>query len=244
MQHFFISPEDIEGGIAYIRGKDRHHIANVLRMRTGEELLISTGEDWDYLCTIKSIDNDKVELLVKSENETARELKVRLVLYQALPKSDKMELIIQKAVELGVHSIVPFTSKRVIVKLDEKSGANKTKRWQRISESAAKQSKRSIIPEVKAPISFKQMLQDIADYDKAYLAYEEARGTESAREAFASAKQYKSIAVCIGPEGGFEEQEIEAAQEAGFEIISLGSRILRTETAGFAVLSNFMIQLD
>ena len=139
---------------------------------------------------------------------------------------------------------MPFTSKRVIVKLDEKSGANKTKRWQRISESAAKQSKRSIIPEVKAPISFKQMLQDIADYDKAYLAYEEARGTESAREAFASAKQYKSIAVCIGPEGGFEEQEIEAAKEAGFEIISLGSRILRTETAGFAVLSNFMIQLD
>ena len=234
MQHFFIDPQDIGEGVAYIRGNDRHHIANVLRMKAGEEVIISTGEDWDYLCSIKSIDDEKVELIVKSENETARELKVKLVLYQALPKSDKMELIIQKAVELGVYSIVPFTSKRVIVKLDEKSIKNKTERWQRISESAAKQSKRSIIPKIEAPVSFKQMLN----------AYEDARGIDGAREAFSSAKNYKSIAVCIGPEGGFEEAEIEAAKEAGCEIISLGSRILRTETAGFVALSNFMIQLE
>lgn len=244
MQHFFIDPQDIGEGVAYIRGNDRHHIANVLRMKTGEEVLISTGEDWDYLCSIKSIDDEKVELIVKSENETARELKVKLVLYQALPKSDKMELIIQKAVELGVYSIVPFTSKRVIVKLDEKSIKNKAERWQRISESAAKQSKRSIIPKVEAPVSFKQMLNATAEYDKVYLAYEDARGIDGAREAFSSAKKYKSIAVCIGPEGGFEEAEIEAAKEAGCEIISLGSRILRTETAGFVALSNFMIQLE
>ncbi len=244
MQHFFIDPQDIGEGVAYIRGNDRHHIANVLRMKTGEEVLISTGEDWDYLCSIKSIDDEKVELIVKSENETARELKVKLVLYQALPKSDKMELIIQKAVELGVYSIVPFTSKRVIVKLDEKSIKNKTERWQRISESAAKQSKRSIIPKVEVPVSFKQMLNATAEYDKVYLAYEDARGIDGAREAFSSAKNYKSIAVCIGPEGGFEEAEIEAAKEAGCEIISLGSRILRTETAGFVALSNFMIQLE
>ena len=243
MYHFFVSEEQINGENAYIEGSDVNHIANVLRMKPGEELLISVKGDWDYLCKIVDIETDRVNLKVLESMEQ-RELPVNITLLQGIPKSDKLEMIIQKAVELGVHSIVPFTSKRVIVKLDEKSGENKTKRWQRISESAAKQSKRSIIPEVKAPISFKQMLQNIADYDKAYLAYEEARGIESAREAFASAKQYKSIAVCIGPEGGFEEQEIEAAKEAGFEIISLGSRILRTETAGFAVLSNFMIQLD
>lgn len=244
MQHFFISPGDISGDRACIRGTDRHHIAHVLRMKKGEEVLISTGEDWDYLCVIEAVSEDFIELSIKSENEAIRELDTELILYQALPKSDKMELIIQKAVELGVKRIVPIITKRVIVKLDKKSEKSKVERWQRLCESAAKQSKRSIIPEVCKPISFKDCLEEIKSCDKAYLAYEDHRGTEAALASWEKVRDYKSIAVCIGPEGGFEEAEIELAKSAGFEIISLGRRILRTETAGFVVLSNLMMRLE
>ena len=244
MQHFFINPADISGDKAYIRGADRHHIAHVLRMKKGEELLISTGEDWDYLCVIENISEEFIVLSIKSENEAIRELDTELILYQALPKSDKMELIIQKAVELGVKRIVPIITKRVIVKLDKKAEKSKIERWQRLSESAAKQSKRSIIPKIREPISFKECLEEIVFFDKAYLAYEEQRTTAATLNSWNKIRDYKSIAVCIGPEGGFEDTEIELAKLAGFEIISLGRRILRTETAGFVVLSNLMMRLD
>lgn len=244
MHHFFIKPEDILDNTAIIRGEDVRHIANVLRMKEGEELLISTGEDWDYLCTIKEILEDSILLDIKSENENIRELGVKITLYQGLPKSDKMELIIQKAVELGVYEIIPVITKRTVVKLDEKKAISKVNRWQSISESAAKQSKRNIIPKVGSPMDFKNAINMAKDFEKKLIPYEDAIGIEKTRNLLKSFKNKDRVAIFIGPEGGFEDKEIEYARENGFEVISLGKRILRTETAALVVLSNIMLYTD
>lgn len=243
MYHFFVSEEQINGENAYIEGSDVNHIANVLRMKPGEELLISVKEDWDYLCKIVDIETDRVNLKVLESMEQ-RELPVNITLLQGIPKSDKLEMIIQKAVELGVSEIIPVKTKRVVVKIDEKKVDTKVNRWNAIAESAAKQSKRSIIPKVHEPMSIDNALEIVKDFGVKLVPYENADGIDKTRKILDNMDKTKNIAVFIGPEGGFEESEVERIKNSGFEVITLGKRILRTETAGLALLSNIMIRLE
>lgn len=243
MYHFFVSEEQINGENAYIEGSDVNHIANVLRMKPGEELLISVKGDWDYLCKIVDIETDRVNLKVLESMEQ-RELPVNITLLQGIPKSDKLEMIIQKAVELGVSEIIPVKTKRVVVKIDEKKVDTKVNRWNAIAESAAKQSKRSIIPKVHEPMSIDNALEIVKDFGVKLIPYENADGIDKTRKILDNMDKTKNIAVFIGPEGGFEESEVERIKASGFEVITLGKRILRTETAGLALLSNIMIRLE
>ena len=245
MHHFFVEPSQIQGNHIFIDGPDVNHIRNVLRMNPGEEVNVTDGSgEKVYRCAIASIGEDKVELNIMWAQEKGMELPSKIYLFQGLPKSDKMELIIQKAVELGVYEIIPMATARAVVKLDQKKAAAKVKRWQAISESAAKQSKRLLIPEVKEPVKFSQALKLASDLDVRLIPYELAEGMDGTRRIIQSVKPGQSVAVFIGPEGGFEEAEVELAKEAGFQAITLGRRILRTETAGMTVLSILMYQLE
>jgi len=244
MQHFYVEPEAVGENSIIITGGDVNHIKNVLRMKQGEELVISDGESREYLCRVAVFGADEVYCDIIEKRESQCELPIKVVLYQGLPKKDKMELIIQKAVELGVSEIVPVLTKRTIVKLeDPKKEEKKRERWQAIIESAAKQCGRGIIPEIKPAISFKQALQEAASLEERLIPYELAEGMEAAREKIHGLAGKKSVGVFIGPEGGFEHSEIDAAVAAGVTPITLGKRILRTETAGICVLSVIMFEL-
>ena len=243
MYHFFVEEEQVNGENAYISGSDVNHIVNVLRMKIGEELLISVKGDWDYLCKIEEIENDRVNLKLLESMEQ-RELPIKLTLLQGIPKSDKLEMIIQKATELGVSNIIPVKTNRVVVKIDEKKTQAKVNRWNAIAQSAAKQSKRSIIPKVLNPQTLDNALEIVKDYGVKLLPYENADGIKKTKDILNSLDSKNNIAVFIGPEGGFEEAEVKKSTDSGFEVITLGKRILRTETAGLALLSNIMIRLE
>ena len=246
MQRFFVEPHQIdeEAHQIHITGSDVNHISNVLRMKTGEELWISDGSKYEYRCTIESFEPDEVLLHIVYSQEPEYELPCRIYLFQGLPKADKMELIIQKAVELGAYEIIPVETKRCVVKLDGKKSAKKTARWQQIAESAAKQSKRMLIPNVHEVLTFREALKYAESMDIRLVPYELARGMQETKEILAEIEPGQSVGIFIGPEGGFEEKEIEAAIEGGAKPITLGRRILRTETAGLAILSVLMFQLE
>lgn len=246
MQRFFVEPHQIdeEAHQIHITGSDVNHISNVLRMKTGEELWISDGSKYEYRCTIESFEPDEVLLHIVYSQEPEYELPCRIYLFQGLPKADKMELIIQKAVELGAYEIIPVETKRCVVKLDGRKLAKKTARWQQISESAAKQSKRMLIPNVHEVLTFREALKYAESMDVRLVPYELARGMQETKEILAGIEPGQSVGIFIGPEGGFEEKEIEAAIEGGAKPITLGRRILRTETAGLAILSVLMFQLE
>lgn len=246
MQRFFVEPHQIdeEAHQIHITGSDVNHISNVLRMKTGEELWISDGSKYEYRCTIESFEPDEVLLHIVYSQEPEYELPCRIYLFQGLPKADKMELIIQKAVELGAYEIIPVETKRCVVKLDGRKSAKKTARWQQIAESAAKQSKRMLIPNVHEVLTFREALKYAESMDVRLVPYELARGTQETKEILAGIEPGQSVGIFIGPEGGFEEKEIEAAIEGGAKPITLGRRILRTETAGLAILSVLMFQLE
>ena len=245
MYHFFVDQNAIDKETVTITGKDVNHIKNVLRMKTGEEFTVSVnGSAGEYRCALREYTDDSVICDILSANETGNELPSKIYLFQGLPKSDKMELIIQKAVELGAFKIIPVEMKRSVMKLDPKKAPDKIKRWQAISEAAAKQSKRSIIPEISMPVSFKEALSEASGLTHKLVPYECAEGIAHTREVFDKVKPGDSVAIFIGPEGGFDESEIELAKSSGFEIITLGRRILRTETAGMVVLSLLMMKLD
>ena len=244
MHHFFVLPQAVEGDKVTITGPDVNHIRNALRMRQGESLLISDGEGNDYHCRISLIESGLVEARVIERRES-RELPVRLYLFQGLPKSDKMELIIQKAVELGVYEIIPVITKNAVVKLDAKKERSRLERWQDISESAAKQSGRSKIPKVEKVMLLKEALEMAEGLDRILIPYENQSGIDTMRKALEeTGEDTRSIAVFIGPEGGFDESEILLAKEQGAVPVSLGRRILRTETAGLAILSLFMMKAE
>lgn len=247
MARFFVSPGQIGPASVSIFDGDVNHIRKVLRMKEGDELTVSDGDGTDYFCRIRSISEEVVVCDIVDSWTSYVELPVKLYLFQGLPKADKMELIIQKAVELGAYEIVPVAMSRSIVKLDEKKAGKKTARWQGISESGAKQSGRAIIPEVKSPMSYKNALEYAKTLDAIIVPYEKTDGIEVSRELISklcSDENIKSIGIFIGPEGGFAEKEIEQALDAGATPITLGRRILRTETAGLAVLSILMYQLE
>ena len=244
MHHFFVLPQAVEGDKVTITGPDVNHIRNALRMRQGESLLIRDGEGNDYHCRISVIESGLVEARVIERRES-RELPVRLYLFQGLPKSDKMELIIQKAVELGVYEIIPVITKNAVVKLDAKKEKSRLERWQAISESAAKQSGRSKIPKVEKVMLLKEALEMAEGLDRILIPYENQSGIDTMRKALEeTGEDTRSIAVFIGPEGGFDESEILLAKEQGAVPVSLGRRILRTETAGLAILSLFMMKAE
>lgn len=240
MYQFFVEPEQINENdkSVIITGGDVNHIKNVLRMRVGEELSVSNGQDGkEYRCAIAAFLEDSIRCELRFVKEDGVELPVRVVLFQGLPKGDKMELIIQKAVELGVYEIVPVTTKRCVVKLDAKKAAAKVARWQSIAEAAAKQSKRGIIPRVSPVTAFDRAAERAAGMDVRLIPYELAEGMERTREFLSNVRPGQQVAVFIGPEGGFEESEIAKAAEKGVEPVTLGRRILRTETAGMTVLA-------
>ena len=246
MQRFFVEPYQIEEEAhrIHINGTDVNHIKNVLRMKCGEDVWISDGGDKEYHCQIEELGEDEVLLHILYAQEPEYELPNKIYLFQGLPKADKMELIIQKAVELGAFSVIPVETKRCVVKLDAKKAAKKVVRWQQIAESAAKQSKRMLIPHVHEVITFKEALKYAESMDIRLIPYELAKGMPETKEILAAIEPGQSIGIFIGPEGGFEEKEVEAAIEGGAKPITLGRRILRTETAGLAILSVLMFQLE
>ena len=227
-----------------IEGSDVNHIKNVLRMKRGERVRISSTSGKNYFGEIAEFSSDMVLVAITQECAPDTELPSRIYLFQGLPKSDKMELIIQKAVELGACEIIPVAMKNCVVKLDEKKAAAKTARWQEIAKSAAKQSKRSVIPTVGRPVSYQEALAAAAELDVALIPYENERGMAATREAIEAIVPGQSIGILIGPEGGFSDGEIALARERDMQLISLGGRILRTETAGLATLSVLMYHLE
>lgn len=244
MYKFFVEPHQIAGEHIMITGSDVNHIANVLRMKQGERVLISTGDDREYLCELVSLSQEYVTLTIVDVYGSNRELDVRVTLYQALPKGDKMETIIQKMVELGVHRIVPVETSRCVVRLDEKKARKKTERWNTIAMTAAKQAKRNHIPEICMPVSFSEAIRKAADYERAVIPYENAQGMEAARKLVTQLADAADVAIFIGPEGGFSEEEIALAKEASVVPVTLGHRILRTETAGMMLMSVIMFLND
>lgn len=237
MYHFFINQDQVEDDHIRIIGPDVNHIKNVLRMGAGEEVLISNGVDKDYLCEVTSVTSQEVTARILTVEEGGRELPARITLFQGLPKGDKMELIIQKAVELGAYEIVPVETKRTVVKLDKKKEEAKLRRWNAVSESAAKQSKRLIVPEVTGVKSLKEALVFSKEFDVTVIPFENAKGMERTREILSQVKPGMNVGIFIGPEGGFEDSEIELSESFGAKTVTLGKRILRTETAGLSVLS-------
>lgn len=244
MPRFFVDKNNITENEIKIYGNDVNHIKNVLRMKVGEELLACDGEGTDYKCTVAALEREEVLLEIISSFPAETELEQKLYLFQGLPKSDKMELIIQKAVELGVYEIIPVQTMRAIVKIDAKKEDKKIARWQQISEAAAKQSGRGIIPKIHTPMSFKEALNYAKELEGAVIPYENAKGIENTREIIAGLKNKASVGIFIGPEGGFDESEIELAFSKNILPVTLGKRILRTETAGLTILSILMFQAE
>lgn len=245
MQHFFVEPYQIQDKRIIINGNDFNHIKNVLRMKIGEEISVSNGiDDNEYRCEVAEFTEDEVICTLRFIKENGVELPAKIYLFQGLPKADKMELIIQKAVELGVYEIIPVSTKRAVVKLDDKKAKSKIQRWQGISEAAAKQSKRGIIPFVHDVMSMKEAIAYAEQMDAKAIPYELAEGMEATRLFLTETEKASSIAIFIGPEGGFAEEEIELAMANKIMPISLGKRILRTETAGLTILSILMYHLE
>lgn len=207
-------------------------------MKAGEELQVSNGQDGkEYRCGILSLEEDKIVCELRFIREDSVELPVRVYLFQGIPKGDKMELIVQKAVELGVYQIIPVETKRCVVKLDRGKAESRVRRWQGVAEAAAKQSRRGIIPEILPVMNFQEALDMADDMDVRLFPYELAEDMEKTRRIIGSIKKGQDVAVFIGPEGGFEDREVEMAAERGMQVVTLGRRILRTETAGMTVIA-------
>lgn len=245
MYHFFAEPSDIGEKDILIGGTDVNHMRNVLRMQPGEQVCVHDKESGrEYRCEILEYLENEVHLKIMWVEEANKELPSKIYLFQGLPKGDKMELVIQKAVELGAYEIIPVATKRAVVRLDEKKAAAKQKRWQNIAESAAKQSKRNVIPSVHEVLKFSEAVCYAENLDVVLIPYEMARGMKETKRIIGTIKPGQSVGIFIGPEGGFDEAEIALAREAGIRPITLGKRILRTETAGMAVLSVLMFYLE
>ena len=228
-----------------ITGEDVNHIKNVLRMKIGEEIAVSNGVDGrEYRCEVAQFLSDEVVCKLRFIKENDVELPAQMYLFQGLPKADKMELIIQKAVELGVYSVIPVATRRSIVKLDDKKAVAKQNRWQGIAEAAAKQSKRKIIPKIEKVMSFAEALEMAKELEVRLIPYELAEDMSHTKEIIERIREGQKIAIFIGPEGGFDDTEIALASEVGVEPITLGKRILRTETAGMTVLAWLMYHLE
>lgn len=243
MHNFFVNENQKQGDCYFINGTDFNHIKNVLRMNIGDTFLVSE-QGVSNLCEIENFENDIVIAKILEENYNDTSLPIKIYLFQGLPKGDKMELIIQKTVELGVHKIIPVEMSRCVVKIEEKKKKNKQARWQAISESAAKQSKCNTIPEISEIVTYKQALELSKKLDLLLVPYESKNGMADTKDALLQIKSGMSVGILIGPEGGFDEKEVEQAFEIGGKVISLGKRILRTETAAITSVSMCMLHAE
>ncbi|MBQ3556661.1 MAG: 16S rRNA (uracil(1498)-N(3))-methyltransferase [Oscillospiraceae bacterium] len=243
MYNFFVDESARIGGSFKISGKDHNHICNVLRMQVGDIFLVSCGGT-SSLCRVTQMGEDTVEAEIVEEDYRNTELSVRFYLFQGLPKGDKLELIIQKTVELGVAGIIPVEMSRCVMKLDDKKKKSKRERWQAIAESAAKQSKRNVIPEVFDVLTYRQAIERAAELDLFLVPYENERGMVATREALGRIKPGMSVGILIGPEGGFDEKEIELARTGGAAVVSLGQRTLRAETAAVTAVAMGMLHVE
>lgn len=246
MYRFFVEQEQLKESPLRIEGEDYRHIHQVLRMKPGEEVLISDGGEQEYLCVILEYDTEQscVYLKITDVFRNFRELPAEIILFQGYPKGDKLETIVQKAVELGATEVVPVMMKRCVVKLDDKRRTKKVERLNAIALSAAKQSKRGCVPVVKSIMCMEEAVCYAKECDYLILPYENEEGMDYAREVIANARGKKRIGIFIGPEGGFEPEEVAMLKKAGSLSITLGHRILRTETAGMTVLSLLMFLLE
>lgn len=252
MPKFFIENKNITNNIITIQGKDVNHIKNVLRKKSGDQLEIcNKTTQQDYICEIDKLEEEKITCKILKKTENNAESKIKVTIYQGLPKSDKMELVIQKSVELGVYEIAPVEMKRCVVKIDEKDKNKKIERWQKISEVASKQCGRDIIPKINNIVNVKNICDFIKNYDIVLVAYEnEIEST--LKEQLKYLKQHINydnqnkikIGVVIGPEGGLEEQDVELLKENEAKIITLGKRILRTETAGMITTAILIYEIE
>ncbi len=248
MPKFFVKQEQIKENKIEIIGNDVNHIKNVLRGKIGEEITVcNENTAKDYQCEITKIEEEKIYLKIKKELENNVESNIKVTIFQGLPKAEKMELVIQKSVELGTFDITPVEMRRCVVKLKEKDKEKKLQRWQKISEVAAKQCGRNIIPKINKIENLKTICQNFKEYDIVLVAYEKEKSTTLKQELKTICKKDKKdvkIAIVIGPEGGIEKEEIEILQENGAKIITLGKRILRTETVALNMLSVIMYELE
>ena len=248
MPKFFVNSEQIQNNEIEILGTDINHIKNVLRKKVNDEIIIcDTNSSENYFCKINSIEDEKIKCIIERKLPKDSENNLKVTIYQGLPKADKMELIIQKSVELGVNDITPIIMNRCIVKLNEKDKIKKIERWRKISEVAAKQAGRNIIPEINNIISIKDFASLTTNYDVVLIAYENEKENTLKNEIKKIKEMNKEnlkIAILIGPEGGIEEKEIDLLKNQNVKIVSLGNRILRTETVALNVLSILMYELE
>ena len=237
MTRFFVEAQDLSGDTLHLTGENFQH-AKVLRLKPGEKLLVCDGQGEEALCRVCQVGASELELEVLERRESETEAKVRVSVYMAFPKADKLEHVIQKATELGTYEIVAFPSARCVSRPDERSLKKKLERWQKIAASAAEQSGRGRIPQVVILDSFKQALERASQADKALLFYENEHAV-TLRMAL-EAGSWNTASLLTGPEGGLEEAEVEQARKAGFQVCTLGKRILRCETAPLCALSAVM----
>lgn len=241
MHRFFIEPHAVCGNEAVLTGEDVQHIAKVLRLRAGDEVTLCDGAKTEYTARIDSVEKERITLRVLETAASKTESSAEITLYQGLPKAGKLETIIQKCVELGIGKVIPFDAERSVVKLSEKDFAKKQSRYQRVAYEAAKQSRRGIIPEVGGLVKLAK--EDFSGFDLILLAYEEERGT-TLKKALRAKMDAKRIALIVGPEGGFAPEEADMLIQRGAVSVSLGPRILRTETAGMAMLAMTVYELE
>lgn len=243
MRRFFTEPQNIKGNIATIC-EDATHITKVLRMKSGEQILVFDGTGYEYICELLSVDTDKCEAKILSSKFSEQEPETRVIIYQGIPKSGKMESIIQKSVELGVHSIVPVAMDRCVSKLEAgKKQDDKISRWNKVAVEAAKQCGRGILPTVEAPMNFAEAIDKMSKAQLSIMPYEILAGSEASNlKTVLSENSATEISVIIGPEGGFSENEADLAEKSGIKLVGLGPRILRTETVSSAILAIIMYQ--
>lgn len=242
MPKFFVTKEDILSDKIILTGENMHHLVNVLRAKVGDEVFISDGAGYDYECRIGNIGKDNAELEILDKFGSVSEPKVKISLFQGVPKGDKLSLIVEKCVEAGIYDIIPVNMARCVSKLSHKDFEKKKPRFEKISQSAAKQSGRGIIPQIHSLVEFDDFLKLKGNFDLVLFPYEEERATtlKSAIKDFGG----ETIAVIIGPEGGFSKEEAEKIIDAGIKSVTLGNRILRTETAGMATVFNILYELE
>jgi 16S rRNA (uracil1498-N3)-methyltransferase len=244
MHRFFVPSDKINGNFGIITGDDAYHIQRVLRLEAGDKIILCDGRGMDYQAVIQDVSKGQVQLELTENSPSGTEPNLKVTLLQGLPKASKMETIIQKCVELGIHEIIPITTSRTVVRIaDGREGEKKAARWQRVAEEAAKQSRRGILPQVHTPRTFDQAIQ-ACQADWKIILWEEERKQSLRRVLQSRSSMPATIAILIGSEGGLEEKEVFLARQHGWIPASLGPRILRTETAGMATLAAIMYQME
>lgn len=243
MSRFFVEPDMVGNETIIIDSKsDIQHMSKVLRLREGDEIDVSDSQLWEYKCEIVYMDKNEIEVKILDKQKFAKEPETKVTLFQGIPKQNKMDLIVQKTVELGIIKIVPVFMDRTIINDKGKFG-KKVERLNTIAAEAAKQSQRGLLPEVTEAIEFKDIKKQLSEFDMVLFPYENEEN-RTIKDALQEGNKPKNIAIIIGPEGGFSDKEASSLREAGTECVSLGKTILRTETAGIAALAMTMYQLE